>query len=453
MKIIIVSWHFPPINTIAAVRVGKFARYLVTAGHDVRVVTAQRPDPDRSLELELDPAFITRTPFLDLDRIFDPRRRRPPARAGASPSPSGTIPAARQSGGNVRRKLSGLYRGIVFFPDGQVGWGRYLLGTLSQTIESFAPDLVFASGPPFSTFVWAAIAAHRAKVPWIAEFRDRWSEDTYTDIAGWRRPLDRWLEKRVVASAAGIVTVSEPWREFYAAKYQKPTISVMNGYDPADMPKVPGLQPAGLPVTVVHVGTIYRDRRDPSALFRALRQGNFGPEEIRLVFYGQYLQWVDELARALGVRGFVELHHPVPYKEALDLQTRADLLLLLQWNAASEAGNVPGKLFEYFAASRPIIGLGPENGVPARLIRERRAGLFANDPAALAAYLRDRVQEKHRTGIVAPLPATAGAGLARDDQFARLTAFLERRCSAPEQSGMTASTLRGDPVGKSRRVV
>src|SRR5215472_1187786 len=38
LKILIVSWYFPPVNTIGAVRVGKFARFLIERGHDIAVV-------------------------------------------------------------------------------------------------------------------------------------------------------------------------------------------------------------------------------------------------------------------------------------------------------------------------------------------------------------------------------------------------------------------------------
>ena len=39
MKVLIVSFAFPPSNVIGAVRVGKLARYLDHRGHDVRVLT------------------------------------------------------------------------------------------------------------------------------------------------------------------------------------------------------------------------------------------------------------------------------------------------------------------------------------------------------------------------------------------------------------------------------
>src|SRR5204863_330570 len=52
MKVLIVSFAFPPSNVIGAVRVGKLARYLDRRGHDVRVLTTDLVE-DRSLPLEI----------------------------------------------------------------------------------------------------------------------------------------------------------------------------------------------------------------------------------------------------------------------------------------------------------------------------------------------------------------------------------------------------------------
>jgi glycosyltransferase involved in cell wall biosynthesis len=453
MKIIIVSWHFPPANTIAAVRIGKLARYLIESGHQVRVQTVEQATADQSLPLEVSERIVERIRYLDVDRMLDPRRW-PSSPIRPLQDQAGT--AVPTSKSRRMRRLSGLselYRGLAFIPDRQVGWGRYLLPGLIRLTKSFGPDLILASGPPFSTFLWTAIAAHRTKVPWIAEFRDRWADDMYTEIPTWRRPLDRWLEHRVIGSAAGIVTVSEPWREVYGSEYKKPTITVMNGYDPNDVTDERPPAALGLPLTIMHVGTIYRGRRDPRLLFRALIEGRFKSRDIRVVFYGRYLDWIDDLARELGVREFVELHEPVPYTTALRLQSTADLLLLLQWDDPGEVGNVPGKLFEYFASRRPIVGLGPEGGVPARLIRERKAGLFTNDPRALANYLQARVGEKHRTGSVAPLPLAARKGFTRNEQYTHLETFLRRWCIPAEQPGRAETSLEGGRTGSSSYTV
>ena len=60
MKILIVSLHFPPVNEIAALRLGKMASFLENYGHDVHVVTRRDNGEDCSLTVEVDQKCITR---------------------------------------------------------------------------------------------------------------------------------------------------------------------------------------------------------------------------------------------------------------------------------------------------------------------------------------------------------------------------------------------------------
>ncbi|RMD61516.1 MAG: glycosyltransferase, partial [Alphaproteobacteria bacterium] len=180
----------------------------------------------------------------------------------------------------------------------------------------------------------------------------------------------------------------------------------------------------------VHTGRIYPGRRDPTPAFRAARELD-GSVPLRFVFYGAQEERIVPLADACGVAHLVEVHGHVPYGESLAAQRAADILLFMQWNDPREQGNIPGKLFEYLAMRRPILGLGLEDGVPAAIIRERGAGFFGNDPRAIAARLRAWAEQKRTTGEIAPLPACVHAGLARDEQFVALEDFLAGLCAAP----------------------
>jgi len=135
---------------------------------------------------------------------------------------------------------------------------------------------------------------------------------------------------------------------------------------------------------------------------------------------------VRHLASEAGMADRVVVHPHVPRAEAVAVQQGADVLLLMQWNDPREQGNLPGKLFEYLGARRPILGLGLEDGVPAKIIRERAAGCFANDPMQIAAHLADWLDTKRRLGHLPPLPPEAAAGFTRAEQFARLEGLLER---------------------------
>ena len=113
----------------------------------------------------------------------------------------------------------------------------------------------------------------------------------------------------------------------------------------------------------------------------------------------------------MGLADVVDLKDAIPYKEAVALQKRADVLLLMQWNDPADEGNVPAKIFEYLATNRQILGLGPVEGVAARLVRERQAGLYSNDPDDIAARLRAWIDEKQTTGRVKPPSRRVANGL------------------------------------------
>jgi hypothetical protein len=114
-----------------------------------------------------------------------------------------------------------------------------------------------------------------------------------------------------------------------------------------------------------------------------------------------------------------------PYRESLRCLGASDVGLLLLWNDPAEAGVLPVKLFESIGARRPILALGYPDGEAARLVRERHAGAVLNDPREIAAWLRERRQEKRRCGRLPSLPAAVGVGLSRAEQFIKLEACLE----------------------------
>jgi hypothetical protein len=72
----------------------------------------------------------------------------------------------------------------------------------------------------------------------------------------------------------------------------------------------------------------------------------------------------------------------------------ADILLLFQWSDKRDEGNLPGKIFEYLYARRPILLIGYEHGVADRLIRERGAGLASNSPEQIRDQLRAWIEHK-----------------------------------------------------------
>ena len=297
-------------------------------------------------------------------------------------------------------QISRTYRQCFLYPDKYVGWVPHLYRALDEHFRSGEIDIVLVSGPPFSSFPVVAWQAERWGVPWCAEFRDRWMDDPYADWPLWRRRFDQWFERWTLDGADGIVTVSDVWARFYAAKYQKPIIDVMNGFDAQDFDHDRQIPGADTPLRIIHAGNIYAERRDPTALFLALKQGGLTSADVIVEFFGRPSAFLEQRIASCGVADLVHCRQPVVYQESLQIQRDADILLLIQWNNDADDGNVPGKFFEYIASRRPMLGLGAANSFPANTIRNQELGLHSNDPTVIGAWLRNQIARKRDRGVI-----------------------------------------------------
>ncbi len=419
MKLLLVTWYFPPSRTIAAVRLGKLARYLLAKGHDIRVLTPQDPPLPQDLAVDFPAERVVRT-------AWEAAAGRGPAKPCPPIAAVGTIPNASPRPSWLKRKSWRLRASFSSFPDARVPWLPFALQAGGELLGDWRPDLLYASGPPFTTLLIGQELSKGFDLPLVVEFRDRWSEDPYSPPLFWRRWHNRRAEKALIGQATALVTVSEPWAANYRARYEKPTAVIYNGYDAefcADGPFDGAVGSPGL--EIVYTGGVYSGYRDPSPLFAAMKRLDDLGLSCRMVFHGTRPPAVAPLAAAQGVSHLVEVSEVLSHEAALRRQRQSDILVLLQWNDPKEQGNVPGKLFEYLGARRPILVLGLRDGVPASIVRERGAGFSSNEPGEIAEQLVRWLEIKQDKGLLPPVAESARAGFSRDEQYARLEPVLE----------------------------
>jgi glycosyltransferase involved in cell wall biosynthesis len=425
MRILIVSWYYPPANDVAALRVGTLSKYLHETGHEVWVLTGQRPQDDESLPVPLPADRVLRAPWFDVDDLLFPwkwRLIRTRAKSNTPPSPPGPPRPGRTERSKFLRRLVRLYLDFVRIPDHQAGWQPFASKEGRRLLSSQPFDLIYASGPPFSAFFVARRLSARFGVPWVAEYRDGWARDVYSPRPKWRGALDAFLESRVTRTATAIIAISEPWAAFYRAKFNLPVATVYNGIDPETVLPETAAPPKSSILSIVHVGSLYSGLRNPKVLFEAIKRSQLTPADLKVEFYSAAPDEVLPVAERCGVKEFIALHPRVPHHQSLRIQRDSDVLLLLQ--SGKDARNLPAKIFEYLAARRPILGLGLDDGIPARLVRERNAGFYVSDADAIAGQLKRWVAEKKENGVIADLPESVKAGLSRADQFRVLAGFL-----------------------------
>ena len=333
---------------------------------------------------------------------------------------------SRPVSGSVAANLRRHYYALMQIPDTYAPWMRRATAAGRKLVKHWRPDIILASAPPNSGLIAAWRIARACRAPWIADLRDLWADNSYYYHPNWRLWIDRLIEPAVLRSAAGLVTVSPIWADMLRGKYEQPVACIPNGFVAEDFPAVPTGPEPGDVVSILYTGGIYAGYRDPAPLFQAI--GLLTPAErqhVAVHFYGpgdSDAQGVMAAAAAAGVADRVFLHARVSYRESLSLQQSADVLLLLQWNHVKDAGNIPAKFFEYLGARRPILLIGYEHGNLAQMIRERGAGIVANDPSIIAEQLRRWIAQRP-AGIPA-VPAAAREGMSRADQYRKLEQFL-----------------------------
>ena len=447
MKILIVSFWFPPSNVVGAIRVGKLARFLVRHGHELRVLTTDIVE-DRSLPLEIPKECVyseyrPREDWLDLlARYF---RRHPVGTAVAADGSRVSPREGKRLGNPALNWLKQQYYGLIHIPDMRSDWIRAVVPAGKRLIEEWKPDIIFGSAPPFTGLIVAGRLGRQFNIPWVADFRDLWVDNPYYGFwePGWRRLVDAKLERLMVRNAAALVTVSPIWAEQLRQRHGKAAEVVYNGYAEEDFPQPSSIEDQQETLTIRYTGSIYPGFRDPSSLFAAIGLlGDSLRQRVRVEFFGDAVEEVLALAAQHCVRDHVTVRSPVPYRCALKLQMEADILLLLQWSDKRDEGNLPGKIFEYFYARRPILLIGYEHSVAARLIRERAAGLVSNTPELIRDQLRAWIEDK-QAGRLTALDPSVRRGLSRDEQFQKLeyvfADVLRRHYPTGKQSEAAAS--------------
>ncbi|MBQ1075057.1 glycosyltransferase [Micromonospora sp. C31] len=430
-RLLIVSYHFPPAETVGARRPAALAGFARDHGWDVRVLTAVAPSPEGGDAGLAEASIVRAEPTPRLPRLNRSAGTGESATGGAAPAPSRFASARAVAKGWVWK--AGME---LLVPDPQVNWIRAAVRGFLRGPDRWRPDVIVASGPPFSGFVVAASLARRLGVPWVADYRDLWSVgNEYWVRSGPRRALDRRLEQRVLRTVTTCVTVSEPLADTLRRAFGVDARVVMNGIDRRPAPSPAGGPSATSTLTLAHTGYVYPGKRDPGPLLDAIAL--LGPDATRVhaVFAGDDHGIVRAAAERAGVVDSVTLLGHVSAEKSWRVQAEADVLVLLMWNDPRDIGTYTGKIFDYLLARRPILLLGYEGGVAAHLLRTRGAGVVGNDRETIAARLREWLAVKDRTGQVPAVPAAALDGLYREDQ---LRGFLEILREAA-QRGTTGS--------------
>jgi len=299
------------------------------------------------------------------------------------------------------QKLMKFIRGNFFIPDARVGWVRYALKEAERIIEREDIKCVFISSPPHSSQLIGLKLKKKYSIRWIADLRDPWTDIYYYSEllhTGFAKRKDKNYEKRVIDSADDIIVVSPPIRDAFLRKSTRSNPDkfhiIPNGYDEDDFrEKVVASKDAFL---ITYVGTMAKSY-NPQAFFEVLKRVK---EETGLqIIFRVIGSLPDDIQRQLRDHQVkVEFTSYVSHETAIRFMRESSCLLLLIPDVPGNEGILTGKLFEYLASRRPIIGMGPAGGSAASIIEECEAGRMFDrgDTEKAVEYLKG-IMERWKT--------------------------------------------------------
>ncbi len=389
MKLLVVSYLFPPAGGIGVQRVLSWTRYLPALGFDVTVLAAKNPSVPT-----LDPSLLAAVPpEVDVVRTWSPEvpyrlRQGVWKRLGRTKSAGGA--QERTEGGSwvksaVRRILS---------PDPEVVWTPGAKRAAARIVREKGIDAVVVSAPPFSAFLVGNWLKRRfPHLSYVADFRDEWLDFSLNAFEYGRHPAIRRRAAAIEADTVHLadlsLSITRSCVDRIRARYPDLPGSrfacLPNGFDPAAFANFRARARSDGRIRVAHVGTVY-PHSTPRYYFDGLESlpeaerdlfethfiGRITPAE-RGVFAGRALRIVE--------RGFL------PQAEAIREMEEADILLLTM----TDPNFTSGKIYEYLATGKPVLAVSPPGGEVDEVMRETDAG-WVVDPAR-PEDMRSRLRE------------------------------------------------------------
>lgn len=373
-RALIITYYWPPAGGPGVQRWLKFVKYFREFGVEPIVYAPENPNypfVDENFSSEIPPDIeIIKQPINEpyrFAKLFSKKKTKQIS--------SGIISKKQVS---AMEKLMLYVRGNFFIPDARVGWVKPSVKFLSKYISENAVDVVITTGPPHSLHLIGMQLQKELNVKWIADFRDPWTTIHYHKSLRLNKSSERKHKafEALVLKSADIITVTSPTtKKEFEMITETPIEVVTNGYEISE--EIDFEKDSSFSIS--HIGSLLSER-NPEVLWEVLseicKENTSFKNDLQLKFAGAISEDVKKSLKNFELISNCRFLGYVSHSEALKLQLKSQVLLLVEINSNDTRAIIPGKLFEYLAAKRPIIALGPKESDIEGIITETKAGKF-----------------------------------------------------------------------------
>lgn len=382
MKVLIITYYWPPAGGSGVQRWLKFVKYFQQFGIEPIVYTADNvnyPKEDVSLLNEIPKSIevLKQSIWEPTDLLF--WKNKNDLKGVSNSTNSG---------------LFSFVRGNFFIPDPKIFWVNKSVNFLQKYLKEHKVDVVISTGPPHSMHLIADKLKRKNNVKWIADFRDPWTDLYYNEAfkqLSFAKNKNKRLESRVLNNADCVLTVSNSLKKEFG-KISKRVEVISNGYDDEVITeKSVALDDK---FSISYIGLLPK-QSNPKLFFKVLKklclENSDFRSDLRLNFIGDIS---DEVKLEITDNNLDENSVFIDYvahHKAIQYQRKAQVLLLLIPNVKKSEGILTGKLFEYLTAKRPILAMGSESGDLADILKSTNSGVvvgYSNEDKLKLEILR-----------------------------------------------------------------
>ncbi len=369
MKVLIVTYYWPPSGGSGVQRWLKFVKYLQDFGIEPVVYTVENPKysiSDDSLAKEISNSIeVLRQPIWEPNNILSVFKKKDAQQSSGflNPNPS------------FFGKMLQYIRANYFIPDARKFWVKPSITYLKKYLKENKIDAIITSGPPHSLHLIGMELKDQLHIKWISDFRDPWTEiDYFEQLPLTNKSIEKHhkLEEKVLRNSDAVLVIGKTMKEKFS-KFSKNIRVITNGYDSETIKTETNLDAS---FTITHIGLMNADR-NPHLFWKVIsgicKENNEFLKDLKIQLIGKVADEVDASIAEHQIKKVIKIDY-VPHNEVKLYQDKSQLLLLAVNNVKSAKGIITGKIFEYLQAKRPILAIGPEDGDLAELLNETNAG-------------------------------------------------------------------------------
>lgn len=268
----------------------------------------------------------------------------------------------------------------LFVPDDGILCYKDYINTVESIINKNPNKTIniITSGPSHSIhLVGRRIKGkYNDRVNWVMDYRDSWNtHEMIRKKVFLTNYISKLLEKSCIISSDFISYVSEPIikkiEDSYKLKLQQKSLLVMNGFQKTYNTKSTNQKKTKI-LTIGHFGPLNDNSEERKLSYVVEALDNIkNSENFELHLYGDSYFSTTKTENYPQIKVFEKINH----NQANQKMTEMDFLLILHTSDSRSEEVITGKFFEYVAAKKPIISIGPLNMEVCKLIKKDSLGI------------------------------------------------------------------------------